>query len=230
MAYYKYIRIILISVPIIFLAVLFYKDFNPAGYLKVAYDFCGATPFISEFSPHGRVLDIEKVKTEKAGYCQQKMVIDPVYFDVRLPQKFTEARLKIWYQKNSFSALKIGPAIDLSAWQWQLKDLNYIRNEDNWQISQASYDLTLSQFDHNRLRFLVSSPKLVESGQAVIFKKIEMEFIKEPIGNWRDIIERLKGFMAFSRLKFLIHLISPPIPSLMASQKWQADPPLADNI
>ncbi len=204
MAHYKYLRIILISTPVIFLAVLLYKDFNPAGHLKVDYDFCDETPFVSKFSPHGRVLDIEKIKTLDKKYCQEKMVIDPVYFDVRLPQKFNEARLKLWYRKsNNVSVLRIGPAMDLLAWQWQLKDINYIRTEDSWQVGQAIYNLSSAQMDNNRLRFLVSSPSLSESGEEIIFKKLEIEFIKAPVANWKDIIERLKGFALFSRLKFI---------------------------
>ncbi|OGG91356.1 hypothetical protein A3H03_03115 [Candidatus Kuenenbacteria bacterium RIFCSPLOWO2_12_FULL_42_13] len=201
---YKIIKIILILIPIIILAVLVYKDFNPSGYLKVGYDFCREEPFISKFSPLGRVLAVERIN----GACSQKMVIDPVYFDVRLPQRFNEVRLTIWYKKLSETKLQIGPAIDLSAWQWQLKDINYIRNEGNWQIGQTSYDLFLTQIDHNRLRFLVSSPNLADSGQEVIFKKIELEFVKKPIQNWADVIERLRDLILFSRLKFIIHLIS----------------------
>ena len=201
---YKIIKIMLILIPIIILAVLVYKDFNPSGYLKVGYDFCREEPFISKFSPLGRVLAVERIN----GACSQKMVIDPVYFDVRLPQRFNEVRLTIWYKKLSETKLQIGPAIDLSAWQWQLKDINYIRNEGNWQIGQTSYDLFLTQIDHNRLRFLVSSPNLADSGQEVIFKKIELEFVKKPIQNWADVIERLRDLILFSRLKFIIHLIS----------------------
>jgi len=181
---YKIIKIILILIPIIILAVLVYKDFNPSGYLKVGYDFCREEPFISKFSPLGRVLAVERIN----GACSQKMVIDPVYFDVRLPQKFNTARVKLWYQKNSQTPLKIGPAVDLSAWQWQLKDINYIRDDGDWQVGVASYDLFLSSMDGNRLRFLVSSPKLTDSGQEVIFKKIAIEFMRPPLSqtNWRQ--------------------------------------------
>jgi hypothetical protein len=203
MSAYRYIRIILIFIPIFFLGVLVYKDFVPSGRLLIDYDFCGLTPFVSEFSPHGRVLDIEKIKTADEKYCQQKMVIDPVYFDVRLPQRFDVARLTVWYQKTPAAKLQFGPAVDLSAWQWQLKDLDYVRNEDEWQIGTAEYDLSLSKMDNNRLRFLVSSPGLSAANSEIIFKKIEIEFIKEPVTHWSDVAGRVKGFISFSRLKFI---------------------------
>ncbi|HOZ36950.1 MAG TPA: hypothetical protein PLR18_03945 [bacterium] len=203
MKFYKYIRLVLILAPIIFLGILLYKDLILSGRLFVAYDFCHSSPFISEFSPHGRVLDIEWVKNNNEKYCQQKMVIDPVYFDVRLPQRFNEARLTVWYQKNPETKLKIGPAVNLSAWQWQLKDINYIRTENNWQVGVVDYNIQSSKLDNNRLRFLVSSPGLDTSGQSIIFKKITIEFIKTPIASWSDFVGRLKEFILFSRLKII---------------------------
>ena len=173
------------------MAILFYKDFNPRGYLKVDYDFCHPTPFISEFSPHGRVLDIQKNR----GECTQKMVIDPVYFDVRLPQKFNSARLKLWYKKNSQTPLKIGPAQNLNAWQWQLKDIHYYTTRDNWQLGIADYNLKKIKMDSNVLRFLISSPGLDSNGKEIIFNKIQIEFLKEPLSaaNWK---QRIKEWLA----------------------------------
>jgi hypothetical protein len=208
MSAYRYIRIILILIPIFFLGVLVYKDFVPSGHLVVGYDFCGLTPFVSDFSPHGRVLDIERVKTENETYCQQKMVIDPVYFDVRLPQRFNTARLTVWYQKTPTAKLQFGPAVDLSAWQWQLKDINYVRSENDWQVGVIEYDLSLSKMDNNRLRFLVSSPGLSANSGEIIFKKIEIEFIKEPVNSWVSFVGRLKKFVLFSRLKIIANYIS----------------------
>ncbi|NMC51647.1 hypothetical protein GYA54_02895 [Candidatus Kuenenbacteria bacterium] len=203
MPIYKYIRFILIAAPIIFLGFLIYKDLVPSGRLITNYDFCDLNPFASSWSPHGRVLAIEKIKMGGDKYCQQKMVIDPVYFDIRLPQRFNEARLTVWYQKKSETKLQIGPAIDLSAWQWQLKDINYIRTENNWQVGVADYNIQSSKLDNNRLRFLVSSPNMDTSRQEIIFKKIEIEFIKKPITAWPDFIERAKEFILFSRLKII---------------------------
>ncbi len=196
MTYYKYIRIILILIPVSILAVLVYKDFNPAGYLKVDYDFCHSDPFISKFSPHGRVLDIQQQGTD----CTQPMVIDPVYFDLRLPQQFDQARIKLWYQKDSSTPLTIGPALDLANWQWQLQDIHYLKTEDDWLLGTAQYDLTHAYMDNNRLRFLISSPGLDISGHQIIFNKIEIEFINPPLDYW----SQFKNWLKFTNLYFLI--------------------------
>jgi hypothetical protein len=204
MSHYRYFKIIFILIPVIFLGFLVYQDVVPGGRLLVDYDFCHESPFISNFSPAGRVLPIEKIKTNNSKYCQQKMIIDPVYFDIRLPQGFDEVRLIIWYKKLAETKLQIGPAVDLSAWQWQLADVSYTRSDSDWQVGAASYDIFSSKLDNSRLRFLISSPGLSDSKQEITFQKIEIEFIKDPISNWTDVVERLKGFVAFSRLKFLI--------------------------
>jgi hypothetical protein len=195
MKYFKFIRIILIFIPIVILGTLVYKDFVPTGYLKVGYDFCSADPFISKFSPNGRVLGIEN--------CTQAMVIDPVYFDVRLPQSFDEARIKLWYQKDSDTKLQIGPAENLDAWQWQLRDIEYMGSKGDWMIGNAIYDLSTTQYDSNDLRFLISSPGLDASGSEIVFDRIEIEFSSEPLT--RDNFTRmLKDWIKFSSIYLFI--------------------------
>ncbi len=203
MKYYKFIKAVLISVPVILLAVLLYKDFNPSGYLKISYDFCHPTPFISKLSPHGRVLDIQ----HNRGECSQQMVIDPVYFDVRLPQRFERAVLKIWYRKDPRQALKIGPAVDLQQWQWQLKTINYQFSDNAWLVGVASYDLSSVQLDRHNLRFLISSPGLDRQQQRIIFKRLEIEFFNPPL-NRQNFWQRFKAWLKFSNLYYLLEKIS----------------------
>lgn len=194
MKYYKYIRTTLILVPIITLVFLIYKDFNPRGVLKVDYDFCREDPFISKFSPLGRVLAIEKNGEE----CRQQMVLEPVYFDVRLPQKFDSASLTLWYEKMPGTPLLAGPAADLDNWQWQLKKL--VGTDTNRQsFGSAEYNLKNIKLNNNRLRFLISSPGLDASGEKIIFKKIEIEFFKDQLSK-NNYIQKIKDWIKFSNL------------------------------
>lgn len=167
-----------------------YKDICPSGILKVDYDFCREDPFISMFSPMGRVLEIEREK----DFCRQKMVIDPVYFDVRLPQSFRTAKLKVWYKKDKDVLFKIGPRFNSNEWKWLLRDVEYIGNEGEWQIGIIEYNLSYIQIDNNRLRFLISSPGLDESGNEILFKKIEIEFEKEQLG-FGNLLRRIKSLL-----------------------------------
>jgi len=199
MRYYKYIKIILILIPILILGILIYKDFNPTGYLEVSYDFCQSTPFISKLSPYGRVLNIQKDR----GECTQLMVIDPVYFDVRLPQRFDQAKLKIWYQKSVDTPLKIGVAQDTRTWQWQLRDIVYRRSINGWQLGSAAYDLSAVALDKNNLRFMISSPQLDKHHQSIVFKRIEIEFFTTPLSQ-RNFWPRFKACLKMTNLYFLL--------------------------
>jgi len=192
MRYYKYIRIILISIPIIILGFLIYKYVCPRGVLKVDYDFCREDAFISRLSPGGRVLEIEKLD----GYCQQKMVIDPVYFDVRLPQSFRQAGIKIWYQKNDDVILKIGPRFDSHQWLWDLKKVEFLENDGEWQVGVVDLDLNHVTMENNRIRFLVSSPWLDKFGEEILFSRVEIKFEKLPIG-WGKVREKVKNLVKF---------------------------------
>jgi len=198
MRHYNYIKIILILVPILILGILIYKDFNPAGYLKVSYDFCQPTPFISKLSPHGRVLDIQKNR----GECSQSMVIDPVYFDVRLPQRFARAQLKVWYQKSVSTPLKIGVVQNIQNWQWQLKDIIYQRSVNGWQLGSAAYNLSNIPLDKNNLRFMISSPQLDKQHRSIVFKRLEIEFFTAPLSH-ANFWPRLKAWLKFTNLYFL---------------------------
>jgi len=197
MRYYKHIRIILILIPIVILGWLAYKHITPSGILKVDYDFCAEDPFISKFSPMGRVLDIEKIKHQKLKICTQAMVIDPVYFDVRLPQSFEQARITLWYKKDPDIPLRIGPRFNPNEWIWNLQDIKFERTEADWEIGTITADLSHIQMDNNRLRFLISSPGLDVSGQQIIFNQIKIEFGKQPLNT--------ENF--WSRFKNLIHFI-----------------------
>ena len=188
MKYYKYIRIVLILIPVIVLGCLVHKDISPSGYLKVDYDFCREDPFISKFSPMGRVLEIERDR----GECSQIMVIDPVYFDVRLPQSFSQAKLKVWYMKSDGVELKIGPRFNRNEWQWLLQDIEYTGEEDGWMMGETEYDLSYISLDRNRIRFLISSAGLDKMNEEIKFKRVEIEFFKQPL-NKDNFIPRLKS-------------------------------------
>ncbi len=200
MNYYKHIKIILVALPVIILGTLLYQDFNPRGYLKVSYDFCHPTPFISKLSPHGRVLDIQ----HNGGECSQSMVIDPVYFDVRLPQNFARAVIRVWYRKSAETPLRLGPVIDLQNWQWQLKDINYQFTDGAWTVGGAVYDLSNVSLDRNNLRFLISSPQHDVHQQNIVFKRLEIEFFKQPLSR-RNFFHRFKDWLKFTNLYFWLN-------------------------
>ena len=89
MKYYNIFRVSLIIIPIIALGFFGYSYINPSGELIIEYNFCQSeTPYFSGLSPHGRVLETEKIRNQNSEFkipCDQRMVIDPDSLDVRLP-------------------------------------------------------------------------------------------------------------------------------------------------
>lgn len=173
----KILRIIVISTPVVWLLFLTYQYFIPSGKLEVSYDFCREAPFISRFSPDGRVLPIEK----NGAVCQQKMVIDPVYFDVRLPQSFQKAEVSLVYKKYFWQPLKLGVKTASQDWSWSIKEVMSYDWQDGWYSGTVSFDLAGTVMENHRLRFIVSSPDLSKKDQEVVFREIKIRFTKEPL-------------------------------------------------
>jgi len=181
MQYRYWIRLILITTAVVSLGNFAFQYINPSGQLLVAYDFCQAeTPYFSGLSPHGRVLDLDRQR------CQQQMVIDPVYFDVRLPQSYRTAVISLDADIPDEQLLVIGVGIDPDNWQWEFAELS-----DN---GHYLLDLSNAKFDNNRYRFIISTPELDISNQEVLFKSLKLSFTKESLNStnfwerWRNII------------------------------------------
>jgi hypothetical protein len=122
---------------------------------------------------------------------------------VRLPQRFERAVLKIWYRKDPRTPLKIGPAINLNQWEWQLKNIAYQSSNNQWLAGSAVYDLSSIQLDKNNLRFLISSPQLDINQQQIVFDRLEIEFFKQPL-NKQNFWSRLKNWLEFTNLYRLL--------------------------
>lgn len=175
MRYQRNIRIVFHALIGIAFVWFFIRDLNPSGKVSVSYNLCKPSPYISALSPMGRVLDIE----HREGYCVQKMVIDPVYVDVRLPQRYDTATMVIIYQKPDVLPFQAGPWVSATEWRWALQSLETVgEREDGWQTAVAHFDIRERPMDRRRLRFMLSSPGLAESGEDIIIKEIRFEFEK----------------------------------------------------
>ncbi len=176
-------RKIFLSVIILFFLYFFVRDLNPSGKLSVNYDFCRPSPYVSELSPKGRVLDIERVE----GYCFQRMVIDPVYVDVRLPQRYDAVTVSAVFKKSRDQALVFGVRTSLYEWQWKMESLVSDTHED-WQTQAVRFDISQIPLDQRRIRFIISSPSLGDSGTDIAFREFKFTFEKPPLG--RAMVKR----------------------------------------
>ncbi|MFH0818670.1 MAG: hypothetical protein V1898_01615 [Patescibacteria group bacterium] len=105
-----------------------YFVFN--GKLTISYDFCSPATLITEFTPTGRALAIEK--NLKTGECYQRIVGEPVYFTSYVPRSFDTAEVAINYQNPSQSILELGVQKSID-WNFELKPLeNKFIDNSTW--------------------------------------------------------------------------------------------------
>ena len=137
--YYKYIRIILIAIPVLFLVYLFNKQFPLNGKLEIVYDFSRPNAFIDHLTPEERVDEIERcdgdnppqppLSLQRAGtaggrrdYCQT-MKSDPVYFDLELPANYDKATIELKYQSQNQPVIEIGGLVSKNVWNFLTKPI-----------------------------------------------------------------------------------------------------------
>ena len=125
-------RSILIIAVIGLLVWLFIQNLAISGHLEVAKDFCQSSNFISDFYPKVRVGEIE---TEN-NVCFQRIIVEPVYFKVKVPRTFNQVKVKIVYQNEKQPLFQLGilkKRTLITDWQFQIKPLeNQILDQLAW--------------------------------------------------------------------------------------------------
>ena len=173
MKFRQKVRFVIRGIIIAVFAWFFVHDLNPSGVLEVSYNLCKPSPYISEFSPHGRVAEIKRT----SGYCEQEMAIDPVYVDVRLPQRYDRVRVTMEYSRPADQQFNIGVRTSLTAWAWHT--IEFEEGETHTRGS-AQFKLQGIPLDRRRLRFILSAPGLSAHGQHIGLRNINFRFEKPP--------------------------------------------------
>ncbi|MEW6610766.1 MAG: hypothetical protein AB1352_04055 [Patescibacteria group bacterium] len=183
------VRRFFLSVVMVVFVYFFIRDINPSGMLNVKYDFCKPSPYLSALSPMGRVLPLERAD----GYCFQRMVIDPIYVDVRLPQRYDAVTVSAEYRKPKEQPLSIGVRTSLFEWQWKMERLDDDGQEE-WQTQKVQFDLLNIPLDHRRVRFIISSSGLADLGKEIEFRELTFTF-KKPSLNIAMVKRWLASFV-----------------------------------
>lgn len=92
-------RALLLTAGIGILSFLVYKNIVPSGRYFVSGDFADANPAVSVLYPEGRV------SSTPGGIVVKE---EPVYFDVRIPRKFDQARVKVYFEELATPVLELG--------------------------------------------------------------------------------------------------------------------------
>ena len=130
--FYKATKIIVILLPLLGLFLLVRKDLVLDGSVDYVYDFKRPVATLTELFPANRLSAIFKVKDFNQYWQQIKQ--EPVYFEVRVPQKFDQAEVEITYQNPAKTLIQLGlNTVGEEDWNYWLKPLdNPLLNQLNW--------------------------------------------------------------------------------------------------
>ena len=133
----KKFRIILYSFLVFFILVLAFLYIVPGVKIKYQYSFSRpylwGRGFFHKFGPEDRIIN-------------NKIIGDPVYFYLRSPRNFSEAKLKIKYRfspelivNHDFINLEAGVLVDKDNWNYSLKPFynNVLENLTEAQIEDG---------------------------------------------------------------------------------------------
>jgi len=152
---YRLSRIIIVALPIIGFIYLVYLDFVPSGHLEFIYDFSKDSPAITNLFPANRMTAVNRLAGSSSYW--QAIQEDPVYFEVRLPQKFSSATVEVTYQNKNQPLLQLGlRAQGEGDWSYQFKplenqlldglDWSFINNNNVSLWQRQKQFLTIEQF------------------------------------------------------------------------------------
>ncbi|MBT4277268.1 hypothetical protein HOD96_00765 [Candidatus Falkowbacteria bacterium] len=172
---HKIIRVILISLPILTLVFLVYKNFAFSGKLETSYGFDKNNPVISILKPAGRAL---KVEQDNSGDYFQSIIIDPVYFDLHMSTTFKAVELTFVYNAPEEQKVKVGPQLKGGDWIYAMEDLECSEKENNWCVTKLKFDLRNTLIQERKLNFIISSPGLDKSDKQIKISEIKAVLTK----------------------------------------------------
>lgn len=165
----KIIRIFLIAISVVALAWIINKNFVFSGQMEAEYNFDKTSPFISVLKPAGRALKIER---DASGDYFQRIIIEPVYFDLYMPAEFNKAKFTFIYEASEGRGVKVGPQVSGSDWNYKTKELACDNKYGDWCVAELKFDLTSVFRDEKKINFIISSSGLDKSGEEIKITKI----------------------------------------------------------
>ena len=194
----KKFRIILYSFLVFFILVLAFLYIVPGGKIKYQYSFSRpylwGRGFFHKFGPEDRIIN-------------NKIIGDPVYFYLRSPRNFSEAKLKIKYRfspelivNHDFINLEAGVLVDKDNWNYSLKPFynNVLENLTEAQIEDGVLFYQKDQIFSNYQEFLNQS----NFSSSTVFYNFQPNFIYidpsyQPVSDQVLEINQLKGSHSF---------------------------------
>ncbi len=154
---------------------LLYENLVLSGRLEAVYDFKRPNPIISVLKPSGRV---ESPQKESGKDYYQAIIIDPVYFDLHLPVRFSRLYLTVIFKKPENQIFQVGPRLPGGDWRYELKEIKCNQKQEGWCLAEIEFDLRRVFWEEKKISFMFSAPGLHLKNQKIKIKKIKTLFIK----------------------------------------------------
>jgi len=161
------IKILLILAVIFLFVFLIAQNLVWSGKLEIQTDFTKFTPYFSILKPQPRIIINEG----------NKVIGEPIWFDVALPRDFQKASLEIVYKDDYGYKLKIGPNTGAD---WDFKELNNIINEADYKIGRIDFGMAGKNINNGKLRFSITIPNF-DPSKPIYIKNIKMTFERQPL-------------------------------------------------
>lgn len=182
-------RVFLLSIiPLALLSVWIWQDLAPSGFVRFEKNSVEETPQISQFYPEGRLGDAVQV-----GDIQYQRVLgEPIYFDVRLPRVLDTIEVKI-LATGEIDGVVLGlrqPPTTAEPWRYILTKPN-LNVEKDVKVINQQFELSQSYIEKGKVRFLLAIPE----GANIELGRVEVEIKGEPLSLsvfWEAIKRRIK--------------------------------------
>ncbi|MBN1326210.1 hypothetical protein JW977_04525 [Candidatus Falkowbacteria bacterium] len=181
------IKIIFILTAVVLFIFLLSQDLVWSGKIEIKTDFFKFSPRISILKPQPRIILEEG----------NKVIGEPIWFDVSLPRDFQKASLEITYQDDNNYLIKIGPNTGAD---WDYKELTDIITDGNNKIGKLDFDMTGKNINNGKLRFSLTIPNF-DINKPIYIKKVKMIFERPELlseGLWLNLV----NYFNYARSQF----------------------------
>ncbi len=133
-------------------------------------DFDSVSAFIEGPYPEGRV-----ESTYLDGKLFQKIIHEPVYFNVYSPRKFSKVYVTLKYLTAKDLHARFGLR-KAGIYDFDFRDLPATDNLLN--TIHFEFDPANAEFAKNKLQFIISAPGIGEQQEKIFIQSVEFEFLK----------------------------------------------------
>ena len=161
------LRIIWLGGVVALLSWLTWQWLVPRGVWQTTRVFPGSDRRISELFPAERIADAKTI------------LVEPVYFQVRVPQELKTAEVALTYENPGRLTWRLGVREQLNAWQWRLVEPATTKKlEDGRLLSVLSLPLSGIVLDKGSYAFILSVPELGDKGGRFTVEELQIIFKK----------------------------------------------------